>query len=355
MTEPNTQPSRILIIKPSALGDITLSLPALSSLRASFPQAKITWLVRREFAPLLDGAGDLDDVLIFDRKGLGKWWWHPKAFAALMRFFGDLRKGRFDLVIDLQGLFRTAFFGWLSGSRRRFGMAGAREFAALFYTDRIRQDSGSVHLIDYYHKIVAAAGAKRLTAEYHLTVPEKGLHDAREALARHGIDNSRYVVFVTGSAHQYKCWPIERFAELADRIYARFHVPVVAVGGRKEQPVVNKLKALCSAPLIDLTTQTDLHALAGVLKGAALVVSNDTGPGHIAVALDVPVIIIFGMTNPQRVGPYGKPHGAVAIDAAARGTAIESSHASHNIGRIDVDRVFAEAVYHLAACKDSQP
>lgn len=124
MTEPNTQPSRILIIKPSALGDITLSLPALSSLRASFPQAKITWLVRREFAPLLDGAGDLDDVLIFDRKGLGKWWWHPKAFAALMRFFGDLRKGRFDLVIDLQGLFRTAFFGWLSGSRRRFGMAG---------------------------------------------------------------------------------------------------------------------------------------------------------------------------------------------------------------------------------------
>ncbi|MBE0534457.1 MAG: glycosyltransferase family 9 protein [Phycisphaerae bacterium] len=353
MADVNAQPRHILIIKPSALGDIALALPALSSLRASFPQARITWLVRDEFAPLLEGAKDVDDVLLFDRKGLGKWWRHPKAFVSLLRFFGDLRKGRFDLVVDLQGLFRTAFFGWVTRSRRRIGMKDSRELAGLFYTNQVGQNDGNAHVIDYYHKVVAAAGCSTIVDKCNFAASPGWLARARQLLAEQGEGD--YVVFVTGSAHPAKCWPIERFAALADRIDTAFGLPVVAVGGRGEKETVEKLRGLSRARVLDLAGRTDIGALAGVLSGARLVVSNDTGPGHIAVALGAPVIIIFGRTNPMRIAPYKKEHSFVAVDPEGRGRAIASDDPRHRIEEISVDSVFAEAAYHLAGTCDAQP
>ena len=99
---------KILIIKPSALGDIVHALPALTALRRSFPEAKISWLVRPEFASLIEGHPHLDETILFDRKFLGKAWFHPKAFCSLVSLIISLRKKRFDLVVDLQGLLRTA-------------------------------------------------------------------------------------------------------------------------------------------------------------------------------------------------------------------------------------------------------
>ncbi|MHC4368638.1 MAG: glycosyltransferase family 9 protein [Planctomycetota bacterium] len=122
----------ILIIKPSSLGDIVLALPALTALRKSFPDAKISWLVRPEFAALLEHHPHLDEIILFDRKFLGKAWFHPGAFGALVLLIRRLRSCKFDVVFDFQGLFRTASLAWLSGCRKRFGRAGAREFAHIF-------------------------------------------------------------------------------------------------------------------------------------------------------------------------------------------------------------------------------
>ena len=105
----------ILIIKPSALGDIATVLPALAALRKGFPDAKISWLVRPEFAPLIQNHPYLDEVIIFDRKKLSNWWYNPKSFKRFSELVKTLREKKFDTVFDFQGLLRTASLGWLSG------------------------------------------------------------------------------------------------------------------------------------------------------------------------------------------------------------------------------------------------
>ena len=347
MKKKQPNPSRILIIKPSALGDIALTLPVLASLRASFPDAHITWFIRPEFAPLLENIAALDDVIIFNRKHLGKWWCNPRQFAALMRLFAELRKGRFDLVVDLQGLFRTAFFTWLTGSPRRFGMKTAREFATLFYTDKIDPDDDSVHVIDYHRKILAAAGARTITNDSNLFPTTKAPERVRQLLKDHNAGLRDYGVFVTGSAHASKCWPVEKFAALADRISRRFDVDIIAAGVAAEKPTIARLVELASAGVVDLAGCTDIPTLIALLAGARLVVSNDTGPAHIACAMDVPVIIIFGPTNPARICPYAKPHAVAAIDPDTRGNDIDSKDPRYRINAVPVETVFAQVQYHL--------
>lgn len=353
MKKKHSNPSKILIIKPSALGDIALTLPVLASLRASFPDAHITWFIRPEFAPLLENIPGLDDVIIFQRKHLGKWWCKPRQFSALMRLFAEIRKGRFDLVIDLQGLFRTAFFAWLTGSRRRFGMKTAREFATLFYTHKIDLDADSIHVIDYHRKILAAAGARTIINDSNLFPTTQAAERVRQLLQDRNVPLRNYVVFVTGSAHASKCWPVEKFAALADRISERFGADIVAAGVAAEKPIVARLVELAGAPVVDLAGRTDIPTLIALLAGATLVVSNDTGPAHITCVLDVPVIIIFGPSNPSRIRPYAKSHAVAAVAPDARGNAIDSTDARYRIDAVPVENVFAEVQYHLANHHDT--
>ena len=133
------EPRRILIIKPSALGDIVLALPALSALKRSFPEARISWLVRPEFAPLIVGHPYISDIILFDRRRLSKWWCEPESFNALRSLIRQLKAGKFDLVFDFQGLFRTGYFSWVTGCKRRFGMRGAGNWHICFTRIKYRR------------------------------------------------------------------------------------------------------------------------------------------------------------------------------------------------------------------------
>lgn len=330
------------------MGDIAMALPTLAMLRHTFPDAHITWFVRPEFKALLDDVTGLDDMIVFDRKYLGRWWFSPRSFAALMRLFDRLRKGKFDLVIDLQGLFRTAFFGWLTGCRRRFGMAEAREFATLFYTDSIEQCENSIHVIDYYKKIVKACGGDCDTFAYNLSPDQNAVEKIDKLLYEKKADPDNYVVFVTGSAHENKCWPVEKFARLAEKLSDEYAVSVVAVGTAVEKQTIARLKSLSGAPIIDLTGSTNITELTALLSRARVTVTNDTGPGHVAVALNVPVVMIFGSTNPARIRPYEKPNTVVAMDPDKRGCTINSSDPAYNINAVTVDDVFEKVTWHLS-------
>ena len=274
----------ILIIKPSSLGDIVLALPALTALRRSFPDSRVTWLVRPEFAALLANHPHLDEIIPFDRKFLGKAWFHPKALGALVSLIRRLRNRRFDAVFDFQGLFRTASLAWLSGCRKRFGRAGAREFAHIFYTDKVHQGMDCAHLVDYYLKIIAAAGAGESSAVFVLPQGPAAADSIVRLLASHGTASNNYAVLVPGSAHRDKCWPTECFAELADKIVAQFGLSIVATGTGPEAAVVESLSHKSNVPIANLAGQTSLSELMALLRGAKIVVSNDTGPGHIAAA-----------------------------------------------------------------------
>lgn len=331
---------RILIIKPSALGDIALALPALASIRKSFPQAQITWLVRKEFAPLLEMTDNLDKTILFDRKLLGKWFRSRKAFVELISFFKTLSSSHFDLVIDLQGLFRTGLFAWITGSSRRFGIKGAREFAGIFYTDRVAQDIDSAHLVDLNSKIISAAGGTEIVYDYGLTIDPFAESMVDQILAENDCQQKKYAVLITGAAHSNKCWPIEKFAEIADRLHDQFGLSVIAIGTDMDKPAVEQLTKLAKTDVIDLATKTNIKVLTALMSKAAMVISNDTGPGHIAQATGVPLVMIFGPTNPARIYPYKKPQSVAAIDPFTRGVEIVSVDARYAIENVTVNAVF---------------
>lgn len=330
----------ILIIKPSSLGDIVLALPALSALRKSFPDAKISWLVRPEFAPLLENHPHLTETIPFDRRFLGKAWHNPRAFVSLLSLIRRLRRSKFDAVIDLQGLFRTASLGWLTGCKKRFGRAAAREFAHIFYTHKVSQDTDCIHLVDYYLKIIQAVGVRDVNVQFVLPVDSASADSIRWLLTRHNISPDNYAVFVPGSARSNKCWPIERFAALADKISSQFDLSIIATGTASEKSVVERLKDLANVPIANFAGDTSISELTALLKAAKLVVSNDTGPGHIAAALGSPLVLIFGPTNPARVAPYRRNNCVAAIEPNSRGLLPNSTDPKHDIKAITVDDVY---------------
>jgi len=225
-----TKHKNILIIKPSALGDIVHALPVLPSLRQAFPQAKLTWLVRKEFAPLMECTKGLDEMLLFDRKGLSKWFCCLRAFRCLCDFRKQLREGQFDLVLDLQGLFRSAIFAKLTGCKNRVGLKEAREFANLFYTHHIDRPAESVHILDYYFAVLKEIGVQTCLPECKLAAPTAAQDSIRQKLEAAQLAPKKFIVLIPSSAHAYKCWPAEKFAKLAEVFHQRHGWDAVVVG-----------------------------------------------------------------------------------------------------------------------------
>jgi heptosyltransferase I len=282
----------------------------------------------------------LDEIIIFDRKFLGKVLYNYKAMGSLLALIKKLRDGKFDIVLDLQGLFRTASLGWLSGCKKRFGMAKAGEFAHLFYTNKISQDKDSIHLVDYYLKIAQAAGASDTMVQFVLPKDSAAFDSVSKLLRTNNIDSKNYAVLVPGSAHKDKCWPVERFAALGEIIAKKWGFSIIVTGTASEKVIGDKLVSVAKTTIANFVGLTNISQLIALLKGAKLVISNDTGPGHIATALGVPLVIIFGRSNPARVAPYGKKNSVAAIDPDGRGFNSDSSDPKHNIKAVTIEEVY---------------
>ena len=329
----------ILIIKPSALGDIVHALPVVPSLRAAFPQAKLTWLVRKEFAPLLECTEGLDETLLFDRKGMSKWFCCPKAFRCLCDFRKQLRGGGFDLVLDLQGLFRSAIFAKMTGCASRIGLKEAREFAHLFYTHQVDRPDDSVHILDYYFAMLKEIGVEACLPECKLTAPAAAQDSIRRKLEAAQLTPKKFIVLIPASAHAYKCWPAEQFAKLAEAFHRQYGWEAVIVGTQSDRVYAKTIQANAVSPVIDFTGQTSIPELVTLFAQAGAVAANDTGPGHIALATDTPGVVIFGNTNPLRLGPYQRPECIVAVDLENRGVKIKDTNPAHRIENITVEMV----------------
>lgn len=338
----------ILLIKPSSLGDIVMALPALSSLRRSFPQARITWLVRPAFASLIEGHPHLDEIIHFDRKTLGKAWYSPFAMKILGSLIANLRRRRFDAVLDLQGLLRSASLAWACGCKHRFGPDWGREFAHWFYTTTVPRHADWVHVIDYYMKIIEAMGGCDRGVEFVLPEKPAAVEAVSALLSQHDLTRERYAVLIPGSAQVSKCWPAERFGALADRLACEHGLAIVATGGGAESAMVERIQSHAKRPIVNLAGRTSLPELVEVLRSARIVISNDTGPGHIAAALGKPLVMMFSWSNPLRVSPYRRPECIVGRDVATRGLAIKSTNPAHAITHITFDEVYARAIEQLA-------
>ena len=300
-------PRRILLIKPSAIGDVVHALPVLNLLRRTWPDAHVAWVLTPACANLLDGHPLLNEVILFERGRFGRGWREPAAAAGLVKFMKRLRGGEFDLVVDLQGLFRS---GWMARQTRapvRIGFANAREFAPLFYTHRVDVGTTEQHAIDRYLKVAAALGCGDAPVAFPFHVTEDDRRHV-ESLVPAGQGAHRYAVLIPGTNWQTKRWPAERFAALVKPLRDRFGLATVAAGSPDEVEIASRVGG------INVAGRTTLRQLVALLERAALVVANDSGPMHIAAALGRPLVTLFGPTNPVRTGPYRRDDAVLRLD-----------------------------------------
>ncbi len=337
---------KILIIKPSALGDIVHALPVLNGLRDSFPDTKIDWFVRKEFVPLIDNHPWIDDLVIFDRKQMGQWWKNRQAMGKFRELLKKLNSPNYDIVFDFQGLLRTGFFAKASGSKKRVGMTIAREMSPLFYNYKVEPPQESAHVLDYYFKMIEAVGAKRPERiEYGLKLDDDAVEYVDKLLSESGV--GKFAVLVSSSAQEYKCWGVEKFARLGEMMSEKFGLQIVTVGTENEKSLTGKIAELSAVKVDDLAGKTNIKQLMAVLAKADIIVSNDTGPGYIGAALGRASVFIYGPTNPGRVAPYGKYDVAAAVNAYDRGRTVESEKDEHKIERVTVEMVFEKVCKQL--------
>lgn len=304
---------KILIVKLGAVGDVVHSLPALHSLRKSFPHAFIAWAVERKSMDVITGNPDLDEVIIFERKELQRIFKADGLFAAY-RFFRQfavkLKGYNFDLAIDFQTLFKSGIITFSSGAKQRIGFDKWRELNRLFTNERVRAISR--HTVDKYLELVEAAGASPDASPVKIAYSSEDASYIDEFLNERKLEDRPWVAINPGASWTSKLWPAERFAALCD-ILEDSAIPVVVVWGPGEEPLVDAIVgATRSRP--NVAPSTSIKQLACLLERSSLYIGGDTGPMHMAVAMGTPVVGIFGPSDPERNGPYGEGHMILQAD-----------------------------------------
>lgn len=296
---------KVLIVKPSAFGDVVHSLPFLAALRRTHPSARVAWVVARSCAGLLEGRPDVGDLFVFERERWGGFRRLPRNLREFFAFARRLRAERFDLVVDLQGLFRSALLARLTGAPERVGFANARELGWMFYTRRVRVAAPDRHAVDRYLLVAKELGLEiERPVRFNVHIPEAARAFAAEWFEAHA-GGRRVVAMLPGSQWPTKRWPSEHFAALADRLAREAGSLVLFLGGPGEEALAERIRGRMMTPAESLAGRTTIPRLAAVLERAAAVVANDSGPMHLAVALERPVVALFGPTSPERTGPYG--------------------------------------------------
>jgi lipopolysaccharide heptosyltransferase I len=287
---------KILIIKPSSLGDIIHALPLLKTLRDSFRDAEIDWIISTGLKDVLDGNPLVSKLITFDKDS----WKYPsrlprtvKEITGLVR---TLRSKQYDMVIDLQGLLRSGLMTFFSRSPRKIGFREAREGSRIFYNNKI-SSNGSLHAVDRCLEIARYLGIHTTGVEFPLNVDES----ARKRVRCLTGNLRDYVVISPSARWSTKRWPSEYFGLLISKL----SVPCVITGSRSDDRIVREVLRSSGGKGLNLCAKTDLKELIALIADSKAVVSNDSGPLHIGAALGVPVVALFGPTEPGKTGPYG--------------------------------------------------
>lgn len=299
-------PNSILIIRPSALGDVCRTVPVLASLRRAYPRALIDWLVRDTFAPAIEQHPGLHRPILFARGTMGQGLKRGRS-GELRSLLQRLREPGYDLVLDCQGLFRSGFFAWWTRAPLRVGYSNAREGGWLG-VNRRRWVDPSRHAVDRMLELVRLAGIEPV-ADMRLYTA----WDDREWVAGlEALAGRPFAVIAPTSRWLGKRWPAERFAEVARWLLER-GMAVAITGGPGEREQCGPLLALAPEHpgMVDLIGRTSVGQLMALVEASSLVLANDSAVLHMAVGFDKPLVALYGPTDIGRVGPYGRERDVV--------------------------------------------
>ncbi len=295
---------KILIIKLRAIGDVILSTIVIPNLRQAFPNAQIDFLTERPAADVVLGNPLLNHVHILELKKIQslpfKLRWKENR-----KFIRQIREKKYDLVFDFFGNPRSALLTWLSRGKIRVGYNWrGRQLA---YNRVIKSRAATVHEAEFHLDALRALQISIVSRELQFPIDDFSRNFALEFLNRHNLTNTFLVGINCSGGWAAKRWPLERFAQLADGLVAHYQARILILWGPKERLDAQKLASLMKQP-ITFAPPTALKQSAALINNCKLIISNDSGPMHLAAALKVPTVGIFGPTNPRLQGPYGAIH-----------------------------------------------
>jgi len=311
----------ILIVKLSAIGDVIHTLPALNAIRKHYPHASITWLVEEEAAPLVQGHKAIDRVIVSKRK---RWLKALRSLSFLNTikevygFIKALRDTRYDMVFDFQALLKSGILIALARGRRKIGFGKGlehMEHSYIFLNERIPAVDMEIHALSRGMMLLDAVGIPTNEVEYKLPVSDHDRKKIDELMKQHGINGEKSLIAINPVAKwETKLWPNKKFAELADMLVDQYNLKIVFTGGIKDYSIIQTITSSMKGRAINFAGKTTLTELAALYEKAALVISTDTGPMHLAAAVETPVVALFGPTAPWRTGPYGTGHQIITAE-----------------------------------------
>ena len=295
---------RFLIIKPSSIGDIAHALPVSRLIKEQDHNAHITWLVNQPYKAMVELCTDVDTILVFHRL---QWWMH------LWRLRQELKHRTFDYVLDFQGLLRSGLLTFFVKGTHKIGFSDAREGATLFYHRRIQSPANIVHAIDKNIFLINQVLGSRLSYRPVCIREIPAAVEAAKTLLHCKTDaiDQPILSIALGARWQSKVWPVAFMIELIKQIHASLgvRIRIVLVGTATEGPMADRIMLQCQeVPVINCVAKTTLPVLIEILRRSHLLLSNDSGPLHLAVLLGTATVSLFGPTDSRRTGPYGEKH-----------------------------------------------
>jgi heptosyltransferase-2 len=290
--------NKILIRGTNWIGDAILTLPAVASIRATYPKAHIAILVKPWVADIYKLFSDLDEIIIYENK-----FDNPAGVFLLAQI---LKEKKFDAAILLQNAIEAAIIAFLAGIPLRAGYDS--DARGLLLTHRVRRtkEIKKIHQIDYYLEMVKALGCLPVVREMHVET-KLNILDSRNVLSKFIPDTGKTIIGIAPGATYgpAKKWFPDRFAVVADSLSKKFSAQVIIMGGKADAETAQEVQKLANTKLVNLSGKTTLREAIYLISQCRLFISNDSGLMHIAGALNVPTVAIFGSTNPATTAPVG--------------------------------------------------
>jgi len=299
---------KILLIRLSAIGDVIHALPVAKATRERYPKAEITWIVEDKAKDLVIGNPNIDNLIILPKEEWkrdfknNKWSTIKKARS----FFKKLKKHKFDIALDVHGLFKSGLTAYLSGAKKRVGPANGREGSTLFYQQKVKLPTTEIHQIDRNLQIAQGIDVKTDSVAFDIILSKEEEKMVAQILKELGLDSDKPLITINPyTSWSSKNWLNRRWAEVADNLIKDLNCEVIFTGSPADRAGVSEIIELMEERSYNLAGKTNLKELAGIYDRADLFIGCDTGPMHLAVAMETPVIALFGPTNPVTHGPYG--------------------------------------------------